>query len=69
MISGTNGWRLLEPVMTVINNSDAVEVFIFDEDPSAQISISEAIEHLYSDRSKATGITNRKFLPKKSIII
>lgn len=42
--------------MNTINNSKAVDVFIFDENPCAQISIKEAIEQLYADRSKETGI-------------
>ncbi|XP_055309339.1 protein arginine N-methyltransferase 5-like isoform X2 [Sitodiplosis mosellana] len=51
MICGANGWKLLEPVMAIIDNSKTVEVFVFDEDPCARISIKEAIEHLYADRN------------------
>lgn len=69
MICGTNGWKLLEPVMAIIDNSSAVEVFVFDEDPYARISINEAIEHLYADRSKiSTGILNQRFFDKKETI-
>lgn len=52
MICGENGWKLLEPVMAILNNSNAIQVFIFDEDPCARISINEATEILYNDRSK-----------------
>lgn len=52
MICGENGWKLLEPVMSIINNSDAIEVFVYEEDPCARISIDEATEILYNDTSK-----------------
>lgn len=59
MICGEHGWKLLEPVMAITNNSVAVEVFVFDEDPCARISIIEATEILYNDRSKVlTGFSS-----------
>lgn len=69
MICGADGWKLLEPVMAIIDNSNTVEVFVIDEDPCARISINEAIEHLYPDRSKISmGISNQTgFLMKTAI--
>lgn len=62
MICGWNGWKFLEPVITVIGNSDAVEMFILDEDPCNRISITEAIKHLYTDRSKSFTKKSKSFL-------
>lgn len=51
MICGRSGWKLLAPVMATIGGSEAVEVFVYEEDPCSQISINDIIDSLYSDKS------------------
>ncbi|XP_031633728.1 protein arginine N-methyltransferase 5-like isoform X2 [Contarinia nasturtii] len=58
LISGSNGWNLLNYIMTKFNDSDAVEVFIFEENPCSQLLINEAIEHLYADRITRVTVLN-----------
>lgn len=52
MICGVNGWKLLEPAMSVIGELESVDVFVYEENACVRISINEAIEHLYAGKSK-----------------
>lgn len=57
MLCGLGSWKLLSPLVGLIENSNTVEIFIYEEDPNIQILISDIIESLYVDISK-------KFLKK-----
>lgn len=52
MICGSGSWKLLSPLVNLIENPDAVEIFIHDEDPNMQVLISDIVESLYADISK-----------------
>lgn len=57
IICGTNGWNLLDPVMSLMGNSTDMQLFIFEEDASVRITINETIEHLYAGCSKLLTIS------------
>lgn len=52
MICGSGGWKLLSPLVDLIENSKTIEIFIYEEDPNMQILISDIIESLYVDMRK-----------------
>lgn len=52
MLCGSGSWKLLSPLVALIEKSDNVEIFIYEEDPNLQILISDIIESLYVDISK-----------------
>lgn len=56
MICGSNGWKLIAPVMSMVEVSGAVEVFVYEEDKCSQIQINDIIDSLYSEKSKMRNV-------------
>lgn len=51
LICGSNGWKLLSPVLAMTEITDAVEIFVHEENESFQVLIYDIIDSLYSDKS------------------
>lgn len=52
MLCGSGSWKLLSPLVALIENPKSAEIFIYEEDPNVQILISDVIESLYADTRK-----------------
>lgn len=52
MICGWGGWKLLSPLVDLMENSKTTEIFIYEEDPNMQILIGDIIASLYVDIRK-----------------
>lgn len=55
MICGSDGWKLISPLVELIENSKNVKnvnIFIHEEEPNKRIMISDINESLYMDTRK-----------------